>query len=40
MVYMTPEDIGWELFLKSWMKKKVNVVATIKEEGSIASKGF
>ena len=25
MVYMTPDDIGWELFVKSWMKKKINV---------------
>jgi dynein heavy chain len=23
MVYMTPDDIGWELFVRSWIKKKI-----------------
>jgi hypothetical protein len=25
MVYMTPEELGWEVYMKSWMKRIFNI---------------
>lgn len=42
MVYMTPDDIGWELFVRSWMRKKINVNMNIESlnEGKSSNYNF